>query len=191
MSWTTGTQTEALSANTAVSTAFTSGGGTTASIQMVSGAGYAPANFWLPSYGIGKSLLVKASGALSTTTGSNALTIGVTGNTTQGTYNGSAIFATTAAITQTASLTNVPWELEVMINNTATGGSGAYLSNGLMKVYPTTSSVLISRCSSSTNNPNTAVTISTEIAYYIELFALWSTTGNSLTVYNATILGLN
>jgi hypothetical protein len=60
-----------------------------------------------------------------------------------------------------------------------------------MKVYPTTATLLASRCSSSTANPNTAVTISTEFAYYIELFATWSTTGNSLTVYNAATLGLN
>jgi hypothetical protein len=189
MSWTTGTQTEALSANTVVSTAFT--GTSAAAVQMASGAGYCPANFWLPSYGAAKSLLVKAFGVLSTTTGTNALTLGVTGNTTQGTYNSSAIFAATAAVNQTASLTNVPWDLEVLLTEVTGGSSGTFLADGIMRVYPTTSSLLASRCSSSTANPNTAVTISTQSAYFIELYALWGAASNSLTVYNYTVLGLN
>lgn len=189
MSWTTGTQTETLGANNAVSTAFT--GTSAAAVLMASGAGYCPANFWLPTYGQSKSLLVKAYGVLSTTTGTNALTLGVTGNTTQGTYNSSAIFATTGAVNQTASLTNVPWDLEVLITNVTTGASGTFLSDGIMRVYPTTSSLLASRCSSSTANPNTAVTITTQSAYYIELFANWGAASNSLTVYNYTVIGLN
>jgi hypothetical protein len=158
---------------------------------MPSGAAVAPANFWLPSYGIGKSLLVKAYGVLSTTSGTNALTLGVSGNATQGTYNSSGIFAATAAVNQTASLTNVPWDLEVLITCTATGASGAFLSDGIMHVYPTASTLLASRISSSTANPNTAVTITTEQAYYIELFALWSAASNSLTVYNLATFGIN
>ena len=158
---------------------------------MASGAGYCPANFWLPSYATGKSLLVKAYGVLSTTTGTNALTLGVSGNTTQGTYNSSGIFAATAAVNQTASLTAVPWDLEVLITCVTAGSSGTFLSDGIMRVYPTTSTLLASRISSSTANPNTAVTISTELAYYIELFALWSAASNSLTVYNSAVLGLN
>jgi hypothetical protein len=189
MSWITGTQTEALSANSAVSTAFT--GTSAAAIQMASGAGYCPANFFLPSYSTSKSILVKAFGVLSTTTGTNALTLGVTGNTTQGTYNSSAIFGTTGAINQTASLTNVPWDLELLITCVTGGSSGTFLSDGIMRVYPTTSTLLAERCSSSTANPNTAVTISTQSAYYIELFALWGAASNSLTVYNYTVLGLN
>jgi hypothetical protein len=189
MSFTTGTQTEALSANSANSTAFT--GTSTAAIQMVSGAGYLPANFWLPSYGTGQALLVKAYGVLSTTTGTNALTLGVSGNTTQGTYNSGAIFATTGAVNQTASLTNVPWDLEVLITCVTAGSSGTFLADGVMHVYPTTSTLLTSRCSSSSANPNTAASVSTESAYYLELFALWSAGSNSLTVYNYTVLGLN
>lgn len=189
LSWTTGTQTEALSASYANSTAFT--GTSVAAVLLPSGAGYCPANFWLPSYGIGKALLVKAYGVLSTTTGTNALTLGVSGNTTQGTYNSSGIFATTGAINQTASLANVPWDLDLLITCTAAGSSGTFLADGVMHVYPTTSTLLTSRISSSAANPNTAVTISAELAYYIELFALWGAGSNSLTVYNYAVLGLN
>jgi hypothetical protein len=199
ISWTTGTQTEALSVNSAVSSAFT--GTSAAAVQMPTGAGYCPANFWLPSYGIGKALLVKAFGVLSTTTGSNSLTLGVIADTTEGTIapanltSGTAgVLATTGAITQTASLSNVPWDLEVLITCVTTGSSATFLSDGIMRVYPTTSTLLASRCSSSTANPNTTVTIGTSGttgAYYVELGALWSAGSNSITVYGYTVFGLN
>jgi len=202
MSWTTGTQTEALSSASANSTAFT--GTSAAAVILPTGAAFLPANFWLPSYSApGKSLLVKAHGVLSTTTGTNALTLAVTANTTQGsltaanlTAGTAGILATTGAVNQTASLTNVPWELEVVIANVTPGGSGTntFLSDGIMKVYPTTSTLLASRCSSSTANPNTTVSIGssgTQAAYYVELGALWGAASNSLTVYSFIVLGLN
>jgi hypothetical protein len=85
----------------------------------------------------------------------------------------------------------VPWDLEVLITCVTAGSGGTFLSDGIMHVYPTTSTLLASRCSSSSANPNTAASVSTESAYYLELFALWSAGSNSLTVYNYTVLGLN
>ncbi len=191
MSWTTGTQTEALSANSANGTSFA----TFTSAQYIgatTGAAYLPANFFLPATGTGKSLLVKAHGIISTT-GTPNFTMAVTANTTQGTYNSSGILATTAATAQGSGETNVPWELEVIITCATTGGSGTFLADGIWKVYPTGTSLIAARCSSSTANPNTALTLSTESAYYVELAGTWSasSSSNAVQVYNLAVLGLN
>ena len=191
MSWTTGTQTEALAASSAVGTAYASSS-TATSVSPATGAGYTPANFWLPSYGVSKSLLVKAFGVFGTTS-TPSLTIGITANTTQGTYNSSGILATTGSVAQVASGTNMPWELEVLISCVTTGASGTFLADGLFKAYDTTTALHSFRVSSSTANPNTAFTLSTQSAYYIELFATWSasSSSNTLQVYNYAVLGLN
>jgi hypothetical protein len=191
-SWTTGTQTEALSANNAVGTAFASFTSAQYIGPSASAAAYLPANFFLPSYGSSKSLLLKAFGVISTT-GTPNFTMGVTANTTQGTYNSSGILATTAATAQGSGETNVPWELEVLITCSGTGSSGSFLSDGLWKVYPTGTSLIAARCSSSTANPNTALTLSTESAYYVELAGTFSASSASNTVqcYNVAVLGLN
>ena len=58
MSWTTGTQTEALAASTVIPSAYN----TFTSVQYIgtpTAAGYLPANFFLPSYGSGKSVLMR------------------------------------------------------------------------------------------------------------------------------------
>jgi len=191
MSWTTGTQTEALSANYANGSALASSS-TATSIGPTTGAAYLPANFFLPSSGVGKSLLVKAFGVLSDTATPN-LTIGVTANTTQGTYNSSGIFATTGTLAQGSGVTNVPWDLEVLITCSAVGASGTFLADGMFRVYNTATTINTARCSSSAANPNTALTLSTESAYYVELFATWSaaSASNTITVYNVAVLGLN
>jgi len=191
MSWTTGTQTEALSANYANGSALASSSSATC-IGPTTGAAYLPANFFLPTTGVGKSLLVKAFGVLSTTSTPN-LTIGVTGNTTQGTYNSSAIFATTGTLAQGSGVTNVPWTLEVLITCASVGSSGSFLADGMFVVYNTATTTNAARCSSSNANPNTALTLSTESAYYVELFATWSaaSASNTITVYNVAVLGLN
>jgi hypothetical protein len=187
VSWTTGTQTEAIGVNTATGTPYVS---TTSPIAVspASGAGYTPANFWLPTYGISKSLYVKAFGVLSTT-GTPNLTVGVSANTTQGTYNSSGILATTGAVAQASSVTNVPWELDAIITCVTTGGSGTFLADGKFSVAGST----WERLSSSSANPNTTANLSTQAAYYIELFATWGTSSasNSLQVYTYAILGLN
>lgn len=183
MSWTTGTQAEALAVNNAISTAFT--GTSAAAIQMPSGAAYTPVNFFSPSYGQSKSLVFIASGVLSTTTGVNTLTFGVTGNTTQGTYNSSVIVATNGGVAQTASLTNAPWELMLTVTCVEPGPSGTYLTNGIMKVYPTTSTILSMKMSSSAAN------FTTQASYYWEYFANWSVASNSITVNSSVVLGVN
>ena len=191
MSWTTGTQTEALSASYVNGSALASSSTATA-IGPTTGAAYLPANFFLPSSGVGKSLLVKAFGVLSDTATPN-LTIGVTANTTQGTYNSSGIFATTGTLAQGSGVTNVPWDLEVLITCASVGASGTFLADGMFRVYNTATTINTARCSSSSANPNTALTLSTESAYYVELFATWSaaSASNTITVYNVAVLGLN
>jgi hypothetical protein len=192
MSWTTGSQTEALSANSAVGTSFAS----FTSAQYIgpdaTAAAYLPSNFFLPAYGKSKAIYVKAFGVLGTTS-TPSLTLGLTGNTAQGTYNSSAIFATTGSQTAPASGSNMPWELDVLITCSATGGSGTFLADGNLKIYPTTTTILNMRCSSSTANPNTAASISTESAYYLELFATFSSSSssNNIQCYNIAVLGLN
>jgi hypothetical protein len=192
VSWTTGTQTECLAANTAAGTSY----GTFTAAQYIGapgGSAYLPANFFPLGQGIGKALLIKAYGVLSTT-GTPNLTLGVSLNTpAQGTYNSSGVLAVTAATTQSSGVTNVPWELEVLATCTATGSSGALLADGMVRVYPTGTSLIAARCSSSTANPNTALTISTEAAYYVELFAAWSASSasNAIQVYSVAVLGLN
>ena len=191
MSWTTGTQAEAIGSNSAVGSAYASSTTATA-VSPATGAGYSPANFWLLPYGVGKRLWVKAFGVLGTTSTPN-LTVGVTANTTQGTYNSSAIVATSAVTAQASSVTNVPWELDVMITCATTGGSGTFLSFGVFKVYTASTTIQSMRVSSSTANPNTAFTLSTESAYYWEMFATWGTNSasNTLTVYDYSVYGMN
>lgn len=191
MSFTTGTQTEALSANAAVGSAYASSS-TAAVVTTASMAGYVPANFFLPSYGASKALLVKAYGVLGTT-GTPNLTLEVLANTTQGTRNSSGILATTTAVAQASSVTNVPWDLEVLITCASTGASGSFLGMGVTRVYTASTTIQTMRTSSSTANPNTGLTLSTQSAYFIELAATWSasSSSNTLTVYGYTVLGLN
>ena len=195
MSWTTGTQAELLAANTAVGSTYN----TFTSAEYIgpsnTGSGYLPANFFPPNLGTGKTLLVKAFGILGTT-GTPTLTVGVSANTTQGTYNSSGVFAVTPSITASSGVTTVPWELDVLITCSATGASGSFLADGMFKIYNAATSATAwnaSRCSSSTANPNTALTLSTESAYYVELFASWGTSSSSnlIQVYNVAVLGLN
>jgi hypothetical protein len=189
MSWTTGTQTEALASNTAVGASFPS---FTAAqyVGAPSGAGYLPANFFLPTLGVGKAFMVKAFGTISTT-GTPNFTMAVSLNTTQGTYNSSGILATTAATAQASGETTVPWELEVIATCTGTGSSGAILADGMWKVYPTGTTLIAARCANVT--PNTALTISTESAYYVELAGTWSASSasNAVQVNRVLVIGLN
>jgi len=190
LSWTTGTQTEALGVGSANGAAYNTST-TLTTISPLTGGGYCPANFWLPSYGISKSLLVKASGVLSTTS-TPALTLAIYGDTAQNTPSGTPL-ATTGVQTMITTLTNVPWELDCVISNVTTGSTGTFLAFGVLKIHTASTTIQAWRISSSTANPNTAVTLSTLSAYYIELAALWGTnsSSNSIQVYAYTVLGLN
>ena len=197
MSWTTGTQTETLAVGNANGSAY----GTSTTITVVSpatGAGYCPANFWLPSYGISKSLLVVAKGVLSDTSTPN-LTLAVCANTTQGTPPGalsagtSGVLATTGTVAQATTVTNIFWELDCLVTNVTTGASGTFLAHGVVKWYTASTTIQSARISSSTANPNTSATLSTQSAYYIELAALWGTnsSSNTMQVYSYAVIGLN
>jgi hypothetical protein len=193
MSWTTGTQTETLGANNANGTQLSNLSVVTA-ISPVSGTGYCPANFWLPSYGVSKSLLVKAYGVLSTTA-TPTLTMAIYGDVAISTPSGTPL-ATTGAVTMSSGVTNVPWSLEVIISNVTTGSSGTFLSDGMFTVYNAVTTATAwggYRCSSSAANPNTASTLTTLSAYYIELAATFSaaSTSNVIQVYSYVVLGLN
>lgn len=197
MSWTTGTQAEALAVGSANGSAYSAS--TTATVvSPFSGAGYCPANFWLPSYGVSKSLYVIAKGVLSTTSTPN-LTLAVEANTTQGTsaavinVAGTGVLASTGTIAQASGVTNINWELDCLISCVTTGSSGTFLAHGIVKWYTTATAIQTARISSSSANPNTVATLSTQSAYYIELAALWGTnsSSNTLTVYDYAVLGLN
>lgn len=194
MSWTTGTQTEALSCANVNGTALANS--TTASvISPAEGAAYAPANFWLPTYGASKGLLMKAYGVLSTT-GTPNLTLEVAFDSTQGTRNASGIVATTGAVAQATTVTNVPWDLEVLISNVSTGPTANFLAMGMVRVYTASTTIQSMRISSSAANPNTAFafgSLGTQSAYYIELCGTWGTASasNTITVYGYSVLGLN
>lgn len=192
MSWTTGTQTEALSSNWfngSAAASFTAA----QCIGSVAGAAYLPANFFQTTYGIGKSIFAKFFGVMSCTA-TPTFSMGVSANSTQGTYNGSAVVAVTPLTSVLpASGTNMPWELEVIIACSNAGASGTLLADGKFRLDSTATAPYHYRVSSSTANPNTALTISTESAYYLEVFGTFSASnaGNSMTVYNGFVLGLN
>ena len=198
ISWTTGTQTEALSVSNVNGTALANST-SVAVISPAEGAGYCPANFWLPTYGASKGLLVKAHGVLSTTSTPN-LTLAVVANTTQNTgpanltAGTSGVLATTGAVAQATTVTNVPWDLEVLISCVTTGSGGTFLAEGIVRVYTASTTIQSMRISSSTANPNTSATLSTQSAYYIEVAALWGTASasNTITLYAPhTVIGLN
>lgn len=193
MSFTTGTQTECLGANSAVGTALASSSAV-ALITPPSAAGFLPANFFLPSYGPAKSIRVKAAGVLGTT-GTPNLTIEVLANSTLASRNSSGILATTAATAQASSVTNVPWDLECTISCVTTGTTATLLSFGMFRVYTATTAVQGIRLSSSTANPNTAYSLTggSVGAYYVELSGLWSaaSASNTIQVYTYTVEGLN
>jgi hypothetical protein len=197
LSWTTGTQTEALAVGSAVGSAYSTSTSVT-SVSPATGAGYCPANFWLPSYGVSKSLYVIAKGVLSDTATPN-LSLAVCANTTQGTppanltSGTSGVLATTGTVAQASGVTNIFWELDVLISCVTTGSSGTFLAFGVCKYYTTATAIQTARISSSAANPNTTATLSTQSAYYIELGALWGTnsSSNTMQVYEYAVLGLN
>ena len=201
ISWTTGTQTEALSCSNVNGTAYNTSVAVTV-ISPAEGAAYVPANFWLPTYGASKGLLVKAHGVLGTTSTPN-LTLAVVASTTQGTAlanltaGTAGVLATTGAVAQASTVTNVPWDLEVLISCVTTGASATFLADGIVRVYTASTTIQSMRISSSTANPNTTATIGatgTQSAYYIEIAALWGTSSasNTITLYAPhTVVGLN
>lgn len=191
MSFTKGTQMECLASSYAVGAAYASSTTATA-VNHASGAAKTGADFFQLDTGQAKRLWFKASGVLSTTSTPN-LTLGISANTTQGTYNSSGIMATTGAVAQASSVTNVMWDLEAMISCVDAGSSGTFLAMGKVVVYTASTTLQILRLSSSSANPVTAATLSSLTAYYWELFATWGTSSasNSLQVYDNSAYGVN
>jgi hypothetical protein len=191
LSWLTGTQTEALSVADVNGTQLVSSSAA-ALVSPAEGAAYTPANFWLPSYGPSKGLLVKAYGVIGVTATPN-ITIQIAADTTQGSASGQTIIATTGTVAAPAAGSNMPWALEVLITCVTTGGSGTFLADGNFTAWPTTTTVYNARCSSSSANPNTAATLSTQNAFFWEMWATFSASSasNNLQVYGWTVLGLN
>jgi len=198
VSWTTGTQTECLGANSTVGTALASF--TTAVASPVTGAAYLPANFYLPSYGIGKSLWVKASGTMSVAAAAT-FSVAVNADATLGTAIGIAsgtagVLATTGTLVAQTTDTSQYWDLDVLITCVTTGLSATFLSYGTFRVYSSATTIQTMRCSSSASNPNTTVTIGasgTTLPYYIELVASCGTSATSDTFqcYSYIVMGLN
>lgn len=190
MSWTTGTQAELLGGSCTPGSALANSTTNTA-IQPAASTGYTPANFWLPAYGVNKMLSFKAFGVLSTTATPN-LTLALYANTTQGTLS-SNVIATTGATAQASTVTNVPWELDCLVSCATTGSSGTFYAMGTVKIFTASTTLQTIRFSSSTANPNTAVTMTTQSAYYWELAALWGTASasNTITCYGMATYGIN
>jgi hypothetical protein len=189
LSWITATQTEALAVANANGVQLTNSSAA-AVVSPLEGTAYTPANFFLPSYGASKALYVKAFGVLGTTSTPN-ITLQLYADSTQGSAGTS--IATTGVTAGPASGSNMPWELDLLVSCVTTGGSGTFLADGLWKIYPTATTVQAMRISSSSANPNTAATLSTQVAYYWELWATFSaaSSSNNLQVYGWTVLGLN
>ena len=127
----------------------------------------------------GKTLRVKMSGVLTTlaTPGTMTLNFILTA--------GSPVtLATTGAVTLTASMSGVPWELEY----TATARSTtSVMASGILKIYPTTGSVLVVPFTTAA-----AATIVAATAYTVDVQTTNSLTNGSLfTSYVCVIEALN
>ena len=196
MSWTTGTQAELLASNITIPSAyatFTSAEYIGPAVATNSSA-YLPANFFMGVAGVGKTLNIKANGYYKCTA-TPTLVLGISLNTTSGTYNGSGILAQTPTMTLSSGVTGF-WSMDVLATCTGTGSSGTFLASGPVVMYSAVTTATawnFGRCSSSTADPNTALTISTDVAYYVELFAAYgsSSASNQVNVYNVAVLGLN
>lgn len=198
MSFLTATQMEAISAQAGAGSAVI---GTTTTAQVISknpgGAAYLPANLFSPATGVGRLLKFQARGIV-TTVSANAQTlqIGVGPDTSQGTATALAsCLAPTAAFTLPASLTNVFWIYEGEIVCTATGGSGTWLALGSLRVIATSGGTAAGALIEYSAGSTTAVSLSTESAYYLELCAQWGASNtsatNSITCETFDVFGCN
>lgn len=129
-----------------------------------------PANYLLA----GSALKFSAYGTFSTTTGPPTLLLGVY-------YGGVAgvALATTGAFTTTASVTNVPWHLELLTTVRTNGLTGTAMSQGFCDFGTSVSAVTHAPV------PNTAlstVTIDTTAAKALTIGAQWGGASASNTV---------
>jgi hypothetical protein len=147
------------------------------------GAAYLPANFFTPGAGATKGIRVTARGIFSTTATPQTLAaLGVYANSTQGT-SGTALGPLGAATVSIASATNWWWTYEADIVCTATGSSGTWLTMGWAQfataVNTSTGAGTLMTHIDTTVGSTTAVTLSTESAYYLEMAATWTNASTS------------
>lgn len=181
MSFLTGTQFECISAQSAAGTALSNSTAATV-ISHPSGAALIPAGFFSQSYGLGRTLKVMARGIVTdTATGTPTLTVGVYANTTQGTVSANNVGSTGAITESTIGTTsNVFWEFEADIVCQAVGSSGKFVTMGQFMVAhvatgetaPTFAQI----------GSSSQVTLSTEVAYWLELVGTWGTAESAATI---------
>lgn len=179
MSFLTGTQYETISAQVGAGSALVgnSGAGTAAVIsKSPGGAAFLPANFFRPSASGTSGIKVTAKGILSTTATPQTLAaLGVYADATQGTVGTALGPSNGGSAISITSLTNVFWSYDADIVCTATGASGTWLVMGLLTIMPASNNAATTYTVGST----TAVTLSTESAYYLEMAATWTNASTS------------
>lgn len=212
MSFYTGTQCELLYAMPGSGSAVT---GTTATTQLLTqnsttapGLPYQlPANFFTQQSGggLGKSLLIKGGGWWSTGATSVTLTLSFVLDATAGTYAAGGLLGATGAFTTAISITNGAWDFEYLVTCSALATGAHTVLNGVGHVnigaannaaVATFSSASIGTSNCGTimiGAPQTGTLITNSTAYFLDVFASWSTTTNSptITMTNLLVFGLN
>jgi len=144
------------------------------------GAAFLPANFFAPGAGTTKGIRVTARGVFSTTATPQTLAaLGVYANTTQGT-SGTALGPLGVSTVSIASATNWWWTYELDIACTATGSSGTWLGMGLASFATAVNTSALAPNWYSAGS-TTAVSLSTESAYFLEMAATWTNASTSAT----------
>lgn len=156
------------------------------------GAAYLWANYFPPFSGTTQGIKVQARGIISTTATPQTLAaLGVYANSTQGTVGTALGPSNGGSAISIASLTNAFWFYDADITCTATGSSGTWLVMGFLTVMPTSGNAATTWTVGST----TAVTLSTESAYYLELSATWTNANTSasstITCEQYAVYGVN
>lgn len=191
MSFLTGTQFESINNQAGPGSALTASTAATVISKSPGGAAYLPAGFFPSTAGVGKRLFIEAYGIISTVSSSQGtLKIGLYANTTQGTV-GSNNLGDTGAVTPTASASNWFWKWEARATMLTTGSSATWQVVGSWFMY-TAANGTLSAPNGSGVGSTTAVTLSTQAAYYLELVATWGTNNaNSITCYDYAVYGTN
>ncbi len=208
ISFLTGTQVELLYAMPVSGPAVTSAAATIMSGDTAANPPYLlPAGYFQQQSGAGpgKSLLLKGGGwaTIGTTAVTDIFTVGM--NTTAGTLLNTV--AKTGTFTTVASVTSVIFTFEVMLTCTITGsaanagsinavgemhfGAGNNAAAPTWGTYGATNTTFF--CTTMIGTPQTAVTVTPTLAYYIELFNQWNVTTGAptITLTNFYVFGLN
>ena len=145
------------------------------------GAGVGSLTLAANSFIAGRTIRLKLKGQLSTTTGTNNLTVNI--------KIGSTTTNNSGAVALVASVTNAEWEAEADITCETTGTSGTVWAQGSLKYIPTNGGSI-----SGINFGNTStMTLNTTISNVINFLITWGTasSSNTITCTNVTIEQLN